>query len=600
LSEARSASELDQLPELAKYELLEEVGHGGMATVYRALDRRLGREVAVKIIHRHLRDNREVAARFTSEARAVAKLRHPNIVEVYDVSDDADRERYLVVELVRGTTLRKLLAEQGHLPAEIAAAVGLAVANALGHAHQQGVVHRDVKPENVLVALPTRDDPERTGKPVKITDFGIAKILDAQGVTSTGQVLGSPAHMAPEQIEGGEVSQRSDVFGLGVLLYECMVGALPFDGRNPAQVLRRVLDGTYLAADRARATVGFGFSRIIDRALAHDAADRYESAAELASELSAELDRLGFTEPERELEVYLHGAAKYLETYDARIVERLAELGRAAQMARNVVEAAHQFNRALAFRPDDPELVRLVTGLTRAERFRVLVRRLGMGGAAAVVVGLGTYAVGSIYYSHNRTSQPASERRFEAILPLPQMSAQAEPAPSSSKATAQVPPKATIAPHAQPRTVEKRLRTVQLLMDPASAGNVTIDGETAGGHGVRKDLVVGQSYVFGFLPPNEECCVGSEKRLVVPEGDGTLTVVGKITLRPANIRATGAPDGSSLKCGMFGESVTPKPLEVTLTDPEEATVTCQVIPPNMPGRTRTVRIRPGRSIDLWP
>ena len=370
MSQARPANELDPLPELAKYELLEEVGHGGMATVYRARDRRLGREVAVKIIHRHLRDNPEVATRFTSEARAVAKLRHPNIVEVYDVSDDEDRERYLVVELVRGTTLRKLLLERGHLPAEIAATIALAVADALHHAHQQGVIHRDVKPENVLVAEPSADDSERASNPeslVKITDFGIAKILDAQGVTSTGQVLGSPAHMSPEQIEGGEVSARSDVFGLGVLLYECMVGELPFDGRNPAQVLRRVLDGTYLAADRARDTVGFRFSRILDRALAHAPLDRYESAAELGNELSAELGRLGFAEPYRELDEYLRNPTSYLETYSARMVERLAELGREAQTAGDVVEAAHQFNRALAFRPDDPELIRLVSGLTRAK-----------------------------------------------------------------------------------------------------------------------------------------------------------------------------------------------------------------------------------------
>ena len=111
---------VEQPPELDKYQVLEEIGHGGMATVYRAKDRRLGRDVAVKVIHKHLRESAEVAARFVSEARAVAKLKHQNIVEVYDVSDEDDPERYLVVELVEGTTLRKLLAEQGHLPAEIA------------------------------------------------------------------------------------------------------------------------------------------------------------------------------------------------------------------------------------------------------------------------------------------------------------------------------------------------------------------------------------------------------------------------------------------------------------------------------------------------
>src|SRR6188768_1610416 len=137
-------------PDLAKYEIREEIGHGGMATVYLARDKRLGRDVALKIIHRHLRENTEVAARFASEARAVAKLKHPNIVEVYDVSDVEEDERYLVVELVRGSTLRKLLSDQGFLPPEVAAAIGVELADALDHAHGLGVIHRDVKPENVL------------------------------------------------------------------------------------------------------------------------------------------------------------------------------------------------------------------------------------------------------------------------------------------------------------------------------------------------------------------------------------------------------------------------------------------------------------------
>ena len=174
-----------------------------MATVYRARDRRLGREVAVKVIHHHLRENTEVAARFVSEARAVAKVKHPNIVEVYDVSDADEPERYLVQELVRGTTLRQLIAQRGHLPAEVAAAIAIEIASALEHAHGLGVIHRDMKPENVLVEMPTEgqaDAPAALAARIKITDFGIAKLLDVQGVTSTGQVLGSPAHMAPEQI----------------------------------------------------------------------------------------------------------------------------------------------------------------------------------------------------------------------------------------------------------------------------------------------------------------------------------------------------------------------------------------------------------------
>jgi tRNA A-37 threonylcarbamoyl transferase component Bud32 len=614
VSEARSITELSPRPELAKYELVEEVGHGGMATVYRALDRRLGREVAVKVIHRHLRDNREVAARFTAEARAVAKLRHPNIVEVYDVSDEAESERYLVVELVRGTTLRKLLTEQGHLPAEIAAIIGVAIANALGHAHEQGVVHRDIKPENVLVGQAMGDPGDRisSSEPlIKITDFGIAKILDAQGVTSTGQVLGSPAHMSPEQIEGGDVSARSDVFGVGVLLYECMVGQLPFDGRNPAQVLRRVLDGSYLAAERARPTVGARFSRIIDRALAHKPVDRYASAAELEQALLRELARMDFSEPQRELADFLRMPAEYRVRLETRIVERLGKLGREAQAARNVPEAAYCFNRALGFRPNDPGLLRAVTGLNRAQRWRARTRRLSIGAALGAVLGLLAYAVGPKLGAPSRASQPASA----LIAPSPRLASSsvrlaaqptAHPEPKPSSSGASVGTEGSAAPRTVHRPAVKTegvlYRTVQVLIPGVSAGTVTIDGQQVGQHGVKRELVVGRTYLFGFVPPNSNCCVGSQLAVEIPRGEGVFSVTGSIKLRNAVITATGAPESSVLSCGMWGKTVTPGSVSVPMDQPEHSG-TCNVIPPpstGIPARTRPVTIRPGQVIDLWP
>src|SRR5579884_2580973 len=177
------AARTDRLPQLARFDVLEEIGHGGMATVYRARDNRLAREVALKVIHPHLRDSREVVARFNTEAKAVAKLRHPNIVDVYDVSEPDEPEQYLVAELVRGTTLRKLLQQRGAMPPEVAAAVAVELLGALAHAHASGVVHRDVKPENVLIERrPPGDGAEEERVVVKLTDFGIAKLLDAQGM----------------------------------------------------------------------------------------------------------------------------------------------------------------------------------------------------------------------------------------------------------------------------------------------------------------------------------------------------------------------------------------------------------------------------------
>ena len=280
---------------LGRYEVLEELGHGGMATVYRAHDPRLDRDVALKVIHNHLRDNPEIAQRFRHEAQAVAKLKHRSIVEIYDVPDTDDGERFLVAEYVDGPSLRRWLQgaqkERGDgassaathgagkgpvMPPEIAAALVMQVLSALARAHAEGIIHRDVKPENILIAglgAPNSQrpsDPNRSVQIAKLTDFGIAKILDAASMTSTGQILGSPAHMAPEQIEGGDVTARVDVFATGVLFYELLTGALPFDGKNPAQVIRRVLDGQFTPADRVVPTAGGRWASIVAAMLARD------------------------------------------------------------------------------------------------------------------------------------------------------------------------------------------------------------------------------------------------------------------------------------------------------------------------------------------
>jgi tRNA A-37 threonylcarbamoyl transferase component Bud32 len=368
-------------PSLAKYEVLEELGHGGMATVYRAHDPRLVRDVAIKILHPHLRDNREIAHRFSGEAKAVAKLKHPNIVEVYDVSSEEEAERYLVVELIRGPTLRKLLEERAPLPPEIAAAIVLEVLSGLVHAHGAGIVHRDVKPENVLVEF-VASASERSGSApvlnaaVKLTDFGIAKMLDAQGVTSTGQVLGSPAHMAPEQIEGREVDGRADVFGVGVLFYEAVVGHLPFRGNNPAQVLRRVLEGLYESAEHERPVIGREWSAILDRALARECADRYSDAVSMREAIEAELTRLSITAPRKELEAWLKEPDAWAARHEARLVDTLCKLGADAREASDPVAAAAAYNRALAYRPGDALLLKQVGRLKRSEARTRLARRV--------------------------------------------------------------------------------------------------------------------------------------------------------------------------------------------------------------------------------
>src|SRR6478752_7241469 len=497
-------------PDLAKFEIREEIGHGGMATVYLARDKRLGRDVALKIIHRHLRENVEVAARFASEARAVAKLKHPNIVEVYDVSDESEAERYLVVELVRGTTLRALIAQNERLPAEIAAIIGFEIAGALDHAHQFGVIHRDVKPENVLVAMPVPGAPDvRASNPddtlIKITDFGIAKLLDAQGVTSTGQVLGSPAHMAPEQIEGGDVSARSDVFGLGVLLYECMVGKLPFDGKNPAQVLRRVLEGAFTPSERARPTIGAGLGAIVDRALAKEPRDRYASTGEVAEALRAELRTLGFDDAPHEIAAFLLDPKQYRAPFEQRVVDALVARGRAARDDGDVMRATTSFNRALAYRPDDTDLISEVSSLARRQRLRrwlmqgavILTGSLIIAGALGGVFKVAAKLRGTS--AHKPTAATVAVTNAQhgpnaAVVGGPAGSAE-QPAPTHKPRRRPTKPAAHEPPKEAPET-----GTVRVAVSGPANATVFVDGNPFDNwFGVAHELSAGD-HVFEFRP----------------------------------------------------------------------------------------------------
>ncbi len=541
-----------RLPQIAKYEVLEEIGHGGMATVYRARDPVLARDVAIKVIHPHLRDSAEIAHRFSVEARAVAKLRHPNIVEVFDVSREDEPEQYLVVELLRGFTLRKLLQKRSPLAPEVAASIGVELASALSHAHEQDVIHRDTKPENVI--LERRGGPDSTPKSaaasgeavlVKLTDFGIAKLLDAQGVTSTGQVLGSPAHMAPEQIEGGDVDARADVFALGVLLYECMVGHLPFEGNNPAQVLRRVLDGHYPSADAERPTVGKPYSAVLDRALAHMPVDRFSTAAEMGEALSKELTRLGVDSPRNEIAAWLDDADAYAATSSKRLIERLCANAAVARKAGDAIGAAADYNRALAYAPNDPALLKIVTGMQRRE---ARLRAIKNGGRAALVMAL----VGTAGFVVTRVVRD----RIDADHPSMKSIASAGPlasAPASAVESAAPPPSALPPPSAsgsrfvalptvKSAVVAARRDVAVDVAFPPNGVLASLDGAAAvpvsGGYTFNVDTKA-HSILFTCV---EDLCV--PKRLDVAPGDDPLPLSASLTIRPASLVVHGDANAS--------------------------------------------------------
>lgn len=598
--------------QLPKYELLDEIGHGGMATVYRARDKRLGREVAVKVIHRHLRENPEVSARFHSEALAVAKVKHPNIVEVYDVSEEHEVEKYLVVELVRGITLRQLLREQGPLPPEVAACIAIEITRALGLAHREGIVHRDVKPENVLLRLGTSEQSTRGADAVrvKLTDFGIAKLLDAQGVTHTGQVLGSPAHMAPEQIEGGDVDARADIFGAGVLFYEMLTGCLPFEGKNPAQVLKKVLEGVFLPAERQLPQVGAAFGAIAERALARSPSDRFASAGEMEQALEQALHVTQIADVRLEIAHYLDEPKTYTERHNAELPDLLAAAANQARSERDMILAAALFNRALSYRPNDTRLLAEVAGLARRNRMR---RRLysGLVLTSAVVVFLAA-VIGGIQLYQDRT-KVASNKPVRASTkdssesPKAAVSTPSRPTPRETFELAPEPAKNPVDTVSKPRApalvrptpvVPPGNRVVRTPVVGPQNARVRIDGEIRTWYEPHR-LELGP-HTFEFVPPNNECCETSPPQTVeIVAGEGEQVVRGVIRFRPATLRLLG-PDGGRASCGIGDLIVAGSEREIPMNRPSRV-LTCTVFPPsNMPGEPRTVDVTlsPGRTSTL--
>ncbi|GAA4839475.1 hypothetical protein GCM10023201_31430 [Actinomycetospora corticicola] len=260
-----------------RYELVELLGRGGMAEVHRALDRDLGRVVAVKLLPEDRRDDHTDARRLRDEARAAAVLSHPHVVAVHDVGS-SPHGVYVVMELITGRTWGDTVREQGQPGLVEAARVGAMVASALAHAHEQGIVHRDVNPNNVMLL----DD----GTP-KLMDFGIAKTENVPGLTETGKVVGTVAYMSPEQVRGERLDGRSDVYSLGCSLYELLTGRPPFAGVGAAEVAAQRLRQPPTPLRQITPSVPIGFEDVVLRAMALDARDRPDAAT-----LSRSLDDL--------------------------------------------------------------------------------------------------------------------------------------------------------------------------------------------------------------------------------------------------------------------------------------------------------------------
>jgi eukaryotic-like serine/threonine-protein kinase len=263
-----------------RYRLESKLGSGGMSTVYLARDITLERWVAVKVMHREMSDQPDQIERFRREARAVAQLSHPNVVSVIDAGEDGGYP-YIVFEYVDGETLKQRIERVGPLPVDEATAYAIEIGRGLAAAHSRRLVHRDVKPQNVLI------DPEGRAK---VTDFGIARSLEADGLTQTGRVLGTTDYVSPEQAMGRGVDARTDVYSLGVLLYEMLTGHVPFTAETVVGVAMKHVNEDMPDVQRSRSEVSSALAAVIERATAKDPKNRYPDMASCLADLEGALE----------------------------------------------------------------------------------------------------------------------------------------------------------------------------------------------------------------------------------------------------------------------------------------------------------------------
>ena len=262
-----------------RYEVLEKIGIGGMATVYKAKDNILKRNVAVKVLRDEFTTDEEFIKRFNTEAQAAASLTHPNIVSIYDVGHE-DNLYFIVMELIQGKTLKQIITEDGVLPWKWSINVAIQIASALEIAHKNNIVHRDIKPHNIII---TEDGV------AKVTDFGIAKAVSNSTITAFGTTIGSVHYFSPEHARGGYTDAKSDIYSLGVVMYEMMTGRVPFDADTPVSIALKHMQEKPVEPIKLNPSIPYAVNKIIMKAMQKEVALRYSSATEMLKDLNAAL-----------------------------------------------------------------------------------------------------------------------------------------------------------------------------------------------------------------------------------------------------------------------------------------------------------------------
>ncbi len=353
---------------MLKYRILAEIGQGGMSIVYKARDERLGRHVALKVLHPFLAKNADCRARLSREAKIAAQLQHPNILQVFDYSGEDENsedteELFIVTELVDGITLKEFANNYDLFKTpELGALIVWEIALSLQYAHSLGVIHRDIKPENIMV---------RKDGVLKLMDFGIAQVKNLSSLTVTGTLLGSPAHMAPESIEGKPADHRTDIFSLSTILYWLLTGKMPFSGESPHALLKAIVDGRFQPPQQISTKISNALSQVILRGMALVPEQRFSSAKEMADSLADAIIYIGIKPDTHELKSLLANPKIQIPIF-ADLVKG-ACLSEIIKRKNNgeTAKAMSLLDRLIAEDPEDPQVLQLLAGYEQKKMSRL-------------------------------------------------------------------------------------------------------------------------------------------------------------------------------------------------------------------------------------
>lgn len=568
---------------LDRYEVEYEIGQGGMAVVYRGVDRILHRPVAIKVLHAHLAQKAEARARFAREARIIARLRHPNVVEVYDFAQEDSERAFIVAEFIEGITLSDFLRQHGPMQPELAACVVSIVARALHHAHQQGVIHRDVKPENIMV--------RRDGL-LKLMDFGIAHVVDMEHLTVTGAIVGSPAHMSPEQVDGRALDARTDIFSMGTLLFLIASGRYPFMSDTPSGLLKAIAEAKVPDVRVVCPSFSDELYAVLRRMMTRNPDDRYQSAADVASALEQAVSVVGVADAEAEVKRFFLDPSN--RSRDVKTMVASMRVGRAKELLRKgkVAAAIRELNVAIANEPQNEEALRLLMKTRRYARHREVFRTLAI--VAGIVILVAALVTASML-SEPEVPEVVSTQRPELVLAPAEMTA----FPKPRLGVEQVPLTRGSRPHKTPPIPRpsdvQTLIPVVIQADPPAV-RITLDGHFVG-EGITGELRLtpGRHRVH-LSHPSCTACLDVEKEFVLEgaPGDNPRRLRFSIAYRDAILRVSG-PLGAKVAVNGVIRGRTNEDIAIPMNQPKPAPVTVSVLLDGQPTRVSRVVLESGKT-----